>query len=154
MVKSKKYGLILICSLMIVFLIACQNNQVDRSPNRENLQIQNIRHLDQDDHQINQSVQDQFDEITDLTSVTYNHEIIMAIQVNSLAQFNEQQIAIDIEDYLGKMHPEIKATVSSDYKIFLEINRLKQKITTENLTSKDFKQQFGKIIKLTETPED
>ena len=154
MVKSKKYGLILVCSLMIVFLIACQNNQVDRTPNRENLQIQNIRHLDQDDHQINQSVQDQFDEITDLTSVTYNHEIIMAIQVNSLAQFNEQQIAIDIEDYLGKMHPEIKATVSSDYKIFLEINRLKQKITTENLTSKDFKQQFGKIIKLTETPED
>ena len=89
-----------------------------------------------------------YEEISKLTSVTYNQEIIMAIQVNQLSQFNEHKIAEEVEAYIEETFPTHQAKVSSDYKIFLEINRLKQQINQENFNSGDFNEAFKEIKKL------
>lgn len=152
--KSNKYLLLSLYSLILIFLVACQNNQTKPPPDQKNINIQPISHLDQDEHQINQTVQKEYEEISKLTSVTYNQEIIMAIQVNQLAQFNEHKIAEEVEAYIEKTFPNQQAKVSSDYKIFLEINRLKQQITQENFNRSDFNEAFKEIKKLMRIHED
>lgn len=152
--KAKKYLLLLLYSLLLIFLVACQNNQTKPPSNQKNINIQSVNHLDQDEHQINITVQKEYDEISKLTSVIYNQEIIMAIQVNQLAQFNEHKIAEDVEAYIEETFPTYQAKVSSDYKIFLEINRLKQQITQGNFNNGDFNEDFKEIKKLMKIHED
>lgn len=152
--KAKKYLLLSLYSLILIFLVACQNNQTKPPPDQKNLNIQSISHLDQDERQINQTVQKEYEEISELTSVTYNQEIIMAIQVNQLAQFNEHKIAEEVEAYIEETFPNHQAKVSSDYKIFLEINRLKQQITQGNFNRSDFNEAFKEIKKLMRIHED
>lgn len=143
--------LFLLCSTFVL-LVACQNNQSLDQSSREQVNIRHIQTKKTDDHQINQSVKQEFDQINELTTVIYNDELLMAIDVNQLAQFNEQKIEKEIESFIKINEPHLKPTVSSDYKIFLEINRLKQKIITEKLNSNDINKQFQSIKKLTETP--
>jgi len=152
--QSKKNDLLLLFCSILIFLVACQNNQANPPSNQEKINVQPISYLDQGEHQINQSVKSEFNQIVELTSVTYNQEVIMAIQVNQLAQFNEQKIAQEVETYIEETFPDKQAKVSSDYKIFLEINRLKQKITQADFNSGDFNQAFKDIKKLMKTPKD
>ncbi|GAA4071191.1 hypothetical protein [Amphibacillus indicireducens] len=152
--QSKKNDLLLLFCSTLIFLVSCQNNQATPPANQERINTQPISYLDQDEHQVNQSVRNEFNQIAELTSVTYNQEIIMAIQVNQLAQFNEQKIAEEVEAYIEETFPNKQAKVSSDYKIFLEINRLKQEITQVNFNSEDFNQAFKEIKKLMKTPKD
>lgn len=154
MSRSNIKKLIVLQILLLLIMFGCTNNQtLDSSPN-EQLNIQYISHTNEKEHQINQSVNQYFDEVVDLSSITYNNEMIMAIKVDQLSQFNEQKIAKEVESYIKDSYPKIKAKVSSDYKIFLEINRLKDKITNQDLAKTDFNKEFKQIKELTKTPKE
>lgn len=152
MLKSKRYYFVALSFPLLLF--GCSNNQALDPSTVERPNIQQISHTDEQGNEVNQAVDNHFDQVTDLTSITFNDEIIMGIKVDQLSQFNEQKIAKEIESFIENSHSNLKAKVSSDYKIFLEINRLKDKAINQNLANDDFNKEFEKIKELTKMPKE
>ncbi|WP_440895156.1 YhcN/YlaJ family sporulation lipoprotein [Amphibacillus sp. Q70] len=152
MLKSKKYYFVALSLSFLLF--GCSNKQALDPSTVEQPNIQYISHTNEQGNEINQAVDNHFDQVTDLTSITYDDEIIMAVKVDQLSQFNEQKIAKEIESFIENSNSKIKAKVSSDYKIFLEIDRLKDKAINQNLANSDFNKEFEQIKKLIKKPKE
>ncbi|BAM47771.1 hypothetical protein [Amphibacillus xylanus] len=151
---TKKIYYLTIASLFILLLVGCQNDQAS-PPTTENQQsIQNISYVKQDGDQINASVRRLFKEINEITSISNQQDILMAIQVKPLSQFNEQKTADEVEAYLSNTYSDMEVNVSSDYKIFLEINRLKKKIAQKSLSTNEINEAFNSIKTLINPPSD
>lgn len=88
------------------------------------------------------------DQIYDTAVIEGEKQVIVAYKVKHLHRFQMKKIEKDITKLLEKNYPEDEFIVSSDYKIFLEAIRLKEKLDHENLSNKEAEKRFKKIIKL------
>lgn len=152
--KLKNNYLLSLFLFLPILLFSCSNQQAVDPPANDQLNVQNINYSANREDQVIQSVRNQFDEVAELTSLTHNGEILMGIEVKPLSQFNEQKIAKDIEQFLFKENPDKQAIVSSDFKVSLEINRLKDEIQRDELTITEINERFKKIKEYTKTSTD
>jgi hypothetical protein len=53
-----------------------------------------------------------------------------------------------MDKYLEKKYPDENFILSSDYKIFLETVRLKEKLSNHSISKKDAEKEFKDIVKL------
>ncbi|SEN65801.1 hypothetical protein SAMN04488134_101575 [Amphibacillus marinus] len=149
MQKSKSCNMLVVW-LSLLVLTGCQTGQTldNQSDNPLAAKQTNYSVIDQDT--LNGDIYNQFEDIVDVTSISNNDELIMAIKVDQLAQFNEQKIAKEVQSYLKKSNEDIKPKVSSDLKIYIEIDRLKQQLADQDLSKSDFDKLFDEIIQLIE----
>ncbi|MCR2820971.1 sporulation protein [Lederbergia panacisoli] len=88
------------------------------------------------------------DEIYDVAIIEGDKNILVSYKVKHLQRFRMKKIEKELTKSLKKKFPKHKFIVSSDYKIFLEAIRLKEKIEYDNLSNKDAEKRLNKIIKL------
>jgi len=87
-------------------------------------------------------------EIYDVAVIEGDHKILVSYKVKHLQRFRMKKIEKDLTKLLNKEFPKHSFVVSSDYKIFLEAIRLKEELEDGNISNKEAKKRFEKLIKL------
>lgn len=89
-----------------------------------------------------------FPEIYDVAVVQGKKDTLVAYKVKHLQRFRMKAIEKKINKLLEKRYPNENFKVSSDYKIFLEAVKLKEKMNHPNYSAQKAEKQLQAIIKL------
>lgn len=147
---------IMVISIILVVLVSCsQNDSNEKSelalikttnPSPVLLEKNSNKKLDlvQDIEQDIESMK----ELYDVAIVKGKKDVLVAYKVKHLHRFKMKKIEKEMKDMLEKKYPDEKFTVSSDYKIFLEAVKLKEKMENTNLSKDKANKELKKIIKL------
>ncbi|BCB03066.1 sporulation protein [Bacillus sp. KH172YL63] len=87
-------------------------------------------------------------ELYDVAVIQGKKETLVVYKVKHLHRFKMKKIEKKMDSYLENKYPDENFILSSDYKIFLETIRLKEKIKNGSISDKDAEKQFSKIVKL------
>jgi len=91
-----------------------------------------------------------FPEIYDVAVIKGKRTTLIAYKVKHMQRFRMKAIEKRLNNRLEKKYPNEKFTVSSDYKIFLEVIRLQEKMKNRDISKKQAEKRMNKIIKLSE----
>lgn len=87
-------------------------------------------------------------ELYDVAVIQSKEETLVVYKVKHLHRFKMKKIEKDMEKYLEDKYHDEDFVLSSDYKIFLETVRLKEKIQNESISKKEAEKEFKDIIEL------
>ncbi|MGR3763570.1 sporulation protein [Rossellomorea sp. NS-SX7] len=87
-------------------------------------------------------------ELYDVAVIQNKEETLVVYKVKHLQRFKMKKIEKDMEKYLEDEYPGEDFILSSDYKIFLETVRLKEKVQHKSITDKEAEKEFKNIIEL------
>ncbi|WP_462409004.1 YhcN/YlaJ family sporulation lipoprotein [Neobacillus sp. Marseille-QA0830] len=90
-----------------------------------------------------------FPEIYDVAVVKGKQGTLVAYKVKHMQRFNMRKIEQNITKKLEAEYSKEKFTVSSDYKIFLEVVRLNERMQ-QGLSDQKAEKRFNEIVKMTE----
>jgi hypothetical protein len=96
---------------------------------------------------VKQDVQ-KFDEIFDVAVVQGKKDTLVVYKVKHLQRFRMKQIEKNVMKELEKKYPDESFTVSSDYKIFMEALKLKERVKDSSYSTTKAEKDLEKIIKL------
>ncbi|MFB6465362.1 sporulation protein [Cytobacillus sp. Hz8] len=90
------------------------------------------------------------EEVYDVAVVKGKKDTLVVYKVKHLRRFFMKKIEKNVLTKLEKKYPKEDFTVSSDYKIFLEAVKLKEKMEEGKISEKTAEKELKDIIKLTE----
>lgn len=96
---------------------------------------------------IKKEVED-IEEIYDVAVVKGDHQILVAYKVKHLDRFRMKKIEKKLKKRLEKKYKDENFIVSSDYKIFLEAVRLREKIDAGKMSQKQAGKRLKEILSL------
>ena len=88
------------------------------------------------------------EEISDVKAVNTDKELLVAIKVKQFDRFQLKKIEKNIKSDLEKMYPDHKILVSSDQKMYFELDKLERKLQKEKTDMKKFEKDIKKIKSL------
>ncbi|WP_240628643.1 sporulation protein [Bacillus salacetis] len=146
-------------SLMVIMLLAgCAVNEEDGKDSRGALikvtdpppvELMENPETDSVGHAVKKEIA-KLPELYDVAVIEGKKEILVSYKVKHSDRFHMKAIEKKMTRKLEKKFPDEKFIVSSDYKIFLETVRLKDKIEKNSISNKDAEKRFQEIIKLKE----
>lgn len=142
--KKEIIKLLMLSVILILSACAGQGQTLDQTP-IDPIRVRQPNYAGYEQESINRWVLDQFDEVIEVTSVMNKNEILLAFKASTFHQLNERKLEGTVTDELKQLDPDLKATVSSDEKFFIEIDRLKYDIRDNNLSQADYDVQFAKV---------
>lgn len=89
-----------------------------------------------------------FPEIYDVAVIQGKKDTLVAYKVKHLQRFRMKAIEGKINKLLEEKYPKENFSVSSDYKIFLEAIKLKERMKNPNFSEKEAEKRLQAIIKL------
>lgn len=89
-----------------------------------------------------------FDGVYDCIVIKGKKDTLVTYKVKQFKRFRMKKIEKQIKDQLKKKYSDEKFTVSSDFKIYLEAERLKRKMNTPQFNEQKLEKQLKKILKL------
>ncbi len=143
-------------SIILVVLVGCSQNDTNNkselalikttNPNPVLVEKKSEKKLD-----LVKSIEEDIEsmkELYDVAIVKGEKDVLVAYKVKHLHRFKMKKIEKKMNDMLEKKYPDENFTVSSDYKIFLEAVKLKEKMDNKDLSKEKANKQLKKIIKL------
>ncbi|MGM7722119.1 YhcN/YlaJ family sporulation lipoprotein [Metabacillus sp. Hm71] len=90
------------------------------------------------------------EEISDVKAVNTDKELLIAVEVNHMDRFRLKEIEKNLNQKTEKQFPNHEVTISIDSKIFLEIEKLENKMKKNNLGKKKLEKVLKRIKSLSE----
>ncbi|MCM3126085.1 MULTISPECIES: YhcN/YlaJ family sporulation lipoprotein [unclassified Mesobacillus] len=151
--KNKKTKVKIFLSFLVVIGIGtgCHNNQNQLDENHKDLNISQVHTNKPIDQSIANNAKEKIiikEEISDVKAVNTDKELFTAIKVDNFNRFRLKKIEKEVKSVIEKMYPNLKVIVSSDKKMFWELEKLEQKLQKDNANMKDLKKDFNNIKKL------
>ena len=148
-ITKLKVGLLI---LMVIGLCSgCNGNQNQLGDDNEDLNISQVNIS----KPISQSVANQAkeniiteEEISDVKAVNTDKELLVAIKVKQFDRFQLKKIEKKVKSDLEKMYPDYKILVSTDQKMYFELDKLEQKLQKDNTSMKKLEKDIKKIKSL------
>ncbi|SDL80126.1 YhcN/YlaJ family sporulation lipoprotein [Sediminibacillus halophilus] len=141
-------------ALLVFFLsvAGCTDNEDGRSassePDYDLTQVSNKAEVSQEiANQAKRSVLKN-EEVIGARGVNTSEQILVAIEVRQMDRFNLKKLEKRITSDLENKFKEKKVTVSTDKKIYLELDELESQLQTEDLSKKKLDQETNRIKKL------
>ena len=129
----------------------CNENQNQLGDSNKDLSISQVH----TSNRINQSVANQAkeeiitkEEISDVKAVNTDKELLVAIKVDQFDRFRLKKIEKNVKSDLEKAYPDHKILVSTDSKMYLELDQLEKKLQKDHTNRKNLKKDFNKIKSL------
>lgn len=88
------------------------------------------------------------DDVTGVRGVNTDKEILVAIMVPQMERFQLSDIRKNVKEEIKKKYPDYTIQVSTDQKIFLELDILERKLENGKTGKKDLKKELRKIKNL------
>ncbi|MDQ0214089.1 hypothetical protein J2S13_000484 [Oikeobacillus pervagus] len=130
----------------------CNENQNQMGYDNKDLSISQV---DTTSKPIDQSIANQAkekmitkDEITDVMAVNTDKELLVAIKVENFNRFRLKSIEKTVKSDLEKMYPNHKVVVSTDKKMFWELEKIEQRLQKNNTNKKRLKKDLQKLESL------
>jgi len=150
----KRYIHMFFCLLLLFVMTSCQNNKnsdgnlaLIRTTNPPPVSTEYNGEKERKAKAIKKDILS-LNEIYDVTVVIGKKDVLVAYKVKHLSRFKMKDIEKKINERLEKKYPNENFTVSSDYKIFLEAVRLKDRIENELILPDEAEKQLQSILKL------
>ncbi|WP_102347397.1 YhcN/YlaJ family sporulation lipoprotein [Bacillus sp. Marseille-P3661] len=87
-------------------------------------------------------------EIKDIRSVTHKDDVVVALELVHWYTFQSKKLADRFKKDLEKEWPDKKFEVTTDHKIFIELEKLQNEINNDDLSKKEIGKKLDKINKL------
>ncbi|CAK6481373.1 YhcN/YlaJ family sporulation lipoprotein [Peribacillus castrilensis] len=149
--KTNKFIIFLLLLIVIGLGSGCNGKQNQLGDDNEDLSISQVH----TSKPINQSVANQAkekvimeEEISDVKAVNTDKELLVAIKVDQFDRFRLKKIKKNVKSDLEKMYPDYKILVSTDQKMYFELDQLEQKLQKGNTNMKKLEKDFNKIKSL------
>lgn len=152
---SQKVNGFIVFVLSCLLLSACSEPEKEASGSKEGLPITLTStegeaevgvHQDGSESAIKDATQ--FDEIRAAVAVNTKDELMVALQVKQFDRFQKKSIEKKVKKYLESKSKSKEVIVSSDKKIFWEIEKLQEKIKRGSISQTELDKQFQSIKKL------
>ncbi|CAN7647616.1 MULTISPECIES: YhcN/YlaJ family sporulation lipoprotein [Bacillaceae] len=149
--KDKINQFIMFLLLLTVIGLGSGCNQKQSGEDHEDLSISQVH----TSKPIDQSVANQAkkkvikeEDISNVKAVNTDKELLIAIKVENFERFRLKKIEKNVKSDLEKDYPDHKILVSTDSKMYLELDQLEQKIQKDNTNRKELEKDFNKIKSL------
>jgi Sporulation lipoprotein YhcN/YlaJ (Spore_YhcN_YlaJ) len=146
-----KFKIFLLLLTIIGLGSGCNENQNQLGDNNKDLSISQVH----TSKPINQSVANQVkekiitkEEISDVKAVNTDKELLVAIKVNQFDRFRLKKIEKKVKSDLEKAYPDHKILVSTDSKMYLELDQIEQKLQKDKTNMKNLKKDLNTIKSL------
>ncbi|MGM0844338.1 MAG: sporulation protein [Bacillota bacterium] len=141
-----------------LFLTGCAVNKEDGTDSRGALikvtdpppvELMENPETDSIGHAVKKEIAE-LEELYDVAVIQGKKEILVSYKVKHTHRFHMKKIEKKMNEKLEDKYPDEEFIVSSDYKIFLETVRLKEKILKNHISNDEAEKRFQEIIKLKE----
>ncbi|MBN8192424.1 sporulation protein [Bacillus sp. NTK074B] len=144
-----------IIALALCVLIGCANKEdgsdskiaLMKKTNPPPIELVDNPETDSYGHAIKREIS-KMEELYDVAVIQGKDETLVVYKVKHLHRFKMKKIEKKMDRYLEDKYPKEDFILSSDYKIFLETIRLKEKLKNSSITQKDAEKRFQEIVKL------
>ncbi|MCY8234757.1 YhcN/YlaJ family sporulation lipoprotein [Priestia endophytica] len=147
----KKLKVCLFLIVLFVFGSGCTGNQEQSAKENQDTHIAKVH----TNHPVDQSVANQAkgktikrEEVTGVKAVNTDKELLVALKVEQFDRFRLKTIKKNVKSNLEKTYPDYKVFVSTDQKIFLELEQLEQKLQKDQPKKKILNKEFDEIKSL------
>lgn len=145
------------CKIFLLFLTVivigsgCNGNQQQLGDNNKDLSISQV-HTSKPISQFvaNEAKENVItkEEISDVKAVNTDKELLVGIKVDNFDRFRLKKIEKKVTSDLEKMYPHYKVLVSTDQKMYFELDKLEQKLQKGNTNMKKLEKEIKKIKSL------
>lgn len=91
---------------------------------------------------------EEFDGVYNVIIIKGKKDTLVTYKVKQLKRFRMKKIEKEIKNQLKKKYSDEKFTVSSDFKIYLEADRLRKKMKDPKFNEQKLEKRLRKILKL------
>ncbi|WP_449622584.1 YhcN/YlaJ family sporulation lipoprotein [Robertmurraya sp. Marseille-Q9965] len=126
----------------------CNENQNQMGYNNKDLSISQVHTSKPIDQSVANHAKEKMitkDEITDVRAVNTDKELLVAIKVENFNRFRLKSIEKTVKSDLEKMYPNHKVVVSTDKKMFWELEKIEQRLQKNNMNKKSLKKDLQKL---------
>ena len=126
----------------------CNENQNQMGYNNKDLSISQVHTSQPIDQSVANHTKEKMitkDEITDVRAVNTDKELLVAIKVENFNRFRLKSIEKTVKSDLEKMYPNHKVVVSTDKKMFWELEKIEQRLQKNNMNKKSLKKDLQKL---------
>ncbi|WP_099363718.1 YhcN/YlaJ family sporulation lipoprotein [Fredinandcohnia onubensis] len=88
------------------------------------------------------------EEISDVKAVNTDKELLVAVKVENFNRFRLKNIEKSVKSDLEELYPEHKVFVSSDKKMFWELEKIEQRLQQNDTNKKNLKNDLNKLKSL------
>ncbi|PLR67637.1 hypothetical protein CYJ36_13415 [Bacillus sp. UMB0893] len=149
--KMKTLNICLIIVAAIGIGSGCNGNQNQLGSDNNDMNIEYVHTSKPIDQSVaNQSKEKVIkeEEISGVKAVNTDKELLLAVKVDQFDRFRLKDIKKKVKADLEKKYPEYEIFVSTDQKIYLELEQLEQKLQKDHTQKKSLKKSFDKIKSL------
>lgn len=146
--KTLKTFLLLITVIGFVSGCSGNSNQID---NNKNLNISKVHTSSPIEQSVANQAKDRLlaeEEVSDVKAVNSDKELLVAVKVDNFDRFRLTSIKKQAQSDLENMFPDYKILISTDQKMFLELDQLEQKLEKDKTKMDSLKKDFKKIKSL------
>jgi hypothetical protein len=152
MKNKMKIGYIGLFIMVIIGLgSGCAGNQNQFTNNNDDAKIVKVstkKSIDQSVANQAKEIVIKEKEISGVKAVNTDHELLLAVKVDQFDRFRLKSIEKKVKSDLEKAFPDHKIIISTDSKMYLELEQLEQKLQKDKTEKKTLKKEFDKIKSL------
>ncbi|WP_026562852.1 YhcN/YlaJ family sporulation lipoprotein [Bacillus sp. J37] len=148
-VKIVNIGLFLI--VIIGLGSGCTGNQNQFATNNDDAEIVKVHTSKPIDQSVSNEAKEKVikeKEVSGVKAVNTDKELLLAVKVDQFDRFRLKNIEKKVKSDLEKAYPNHKIIVSTDSKMYLELEQLEQKLQKDKTEKKTLKKEFDKIKSL------
>lgn len=146
--KTLKTILFLITVIGFVSGCSGNSNQID---NNKNLNISKVHTSSPIKQSVANQAKDRLlaeEEVSDVKAVNSDKELLVAVKVDNFDRFRLKSVKKQAQSDLENMFPDYKILISTDQKMFLELDQLEQKLEKDKTKMDSLKKDFKEIKSL------
>ncbi|HZH62941.1 MAG TPA: YhcN/YlaJ family sporulation lipoprotein [Metabacillus sp.] len=149
-----KQRIITISCIIIIMMIASGCNTVNNSNKNNKTNITNVSYQQKKDVNTSADVEKLLmdeKEVHNAIAVSTDKKILIAVVINQMERFRIEEIEKRLKKMIEDEYPKHDVDLSTDKKIFLELEKLKRKINEqEDMSEKKIKKELKRIKSLSE----
>lgn len=90
----------------------------------------------------------QFEEVSSVRAVNNDGQLLIAVELNHHDRFATDRLEKELTKEVKKQYNDMQITLSTDQKVLLELRKLEEAITNNNISKEDIKKELHRIKKL------
>jgi hypothetical protein len=134
-------------------MMATGCNMANNSKEENNLTIKNVSNEDMNHVNMTSEIEKLLmkeKEVSDVKVFDTDNEIFIAAEIKQMDRFRIKEIEKKLNNLLDDKYSNHNVTLSTDKKMFLELEKLEQKSKNTNMSNKELEKEIKRIKSLSE----
>ncbi|WP_326924094.1 YhcN/YlaJ family sporulation lipoprotein [Bacillus haynesii] len=153
--RMKVYLNYFLITVFLLFITTITNGCQNATENNNQNKQMAVRHVNVQNEKADQTVANKAkdkllkrEEVTEVRGANSDQDLVLAVQVEQFDRFRLKDIEKQSKEMLKKDFPGYSIEVSTDQKIFWELDKLEKQLENKKSSEKKLKKELTKIKKL------